>query len=289
MARRASSQAGYNLVILIMVLTVMNIFIAAMLPLWSTAIRREKEEELIFRGWQYAEAIRVFHLRYQRYPNKLEELLEVKPRTIRQLWKDPMTDDGKWGIIFQGQGAPLQAQPGQGTEQGIGPSGLNNPNGPGGQNPNDPEGPEGPIDGEGREEEGGFNKPGKGENVAIGPIVGVYSKSPKKSILIFFDHQRYDEWRFTEELLLMGQRQPGQPGIPGQITDLSTRWLGRPMQFLNQPPGGGMPQDGTMPDGRRPGIGPGGPNAGGRPGTLGPGGRPGGRRPSPGTSTKPDE
>jgi hypothetical protein len=32
----------------------MNIMVAAAIPLWRTAIRREKEEELIFRGFQYA-------------------------------------------------------------------------------------------------------------------------------------------------------------------------------------------------------------------------------------------
>jgi type II secretory pathway pseudopilin PulG len=277
MASLRRGEDGYNFVILIMIITVMNIFIAAMLPLWSTAIRREKEEELIFRGWQYAEAIRVFHIRYQRYPNKLEELVEMKPRCIRQLWKDPMTDDGKWGIIFQGQGQPLQAQPG-GQPGGIGPSGLsNNPNNPNGGNPDEGEnqGREGPIDG-GGDDTDGIKKPGKGDTVAVGPIVGVYSKSPKKSILVFYDHKRYDEWRFTEDLLLAGQRRPGQPGIPGMVTDLSTRWLGRPMQFMNQDPGM-TPQDGTMPDGRRPGI-----NPGGRPGT------PGARRPGT-TSPKPNE
>ena len=68
--------------------------LAAVLPLWSTAIRREKEEELIFRGLQYAEAIRVFQNRYHHLPNRLEELLEVKPRCIRLLWTDPLSKDG---------------------------------------------------------------------------------------------------------------------------------------------------------------------------------------------------
>ncbi|HSU82366.1 MAG TPA: hypothetical protein VLR69_08085, partial [Thermoanaerobaculia bacterium] len=109
--RSRGGEAGYNMVMLIVALTVLNIMIAAMLPLMSTEIQREKEEELVFRGFQYAEAIRIFKLRFQRFPNKLEELIEIKPRCIRQLWKDPMTEDGKWGLIFQGQGAPLTPQP----------------------------------------------------------------------------------------------------------------------------------------------------------------------------------
>jgi type II secretory pathway pseudopilin PulG len=226
-----SAEAGYNLVVLIVAITVLNILVAAMLPLWSTAIRREKEEELVFRGFQYAEAIRVFHQRFQRYPNKLEELIEVKPRCIRQLWKDPMTDDGKWSLIFQyGPEGPLQRRPpGDNAEPST-----------------EDEKP----DAEGRPQFG----PRKGETVAIGPIVGVQSKSGKKSMLVLFGHERYDEWAFTENLLLGGQPPaiaPGvrNPGAPMQQTALqfSTRWLGRPMRFFNQPP---APQDGTMPTGR---------------------------------------
>ena len=48
------------MVVLIVAITVLNIMVAAMLPLVSTADPRDKEEELIFRGFQYAEAIRVF-------------------------------------------------------------------------------------------------------------------------------------------------------------------------------------------------------------------------------------
>ena len=60
MVQHKRSEAGYNLVILMMSLMVLNILIAAALPKWSHVIRREREEELISRGWQYVEAIRIF-------------------------------------------------------------------------------------------------------------------------------------------------------------------------------------------------------------------------------------
>jgi len=229
--KKPRADAGYSLVVLIVAITVLNIMVAAMLPLWSTAIRREKEEELIFRGFQYAEAIRVFHQRFQRYPNKLEELIEIKPRCIRQLWKDPMTDDGKWALIFQnGPQGPLHPQPGQP---------------PGGQSTED----ENP-DAAGRPQSGAK----KGEIVEVGPIVGVHSRSGKKSFLVFFGHERYDEWAFTENLLLGGQRAsiPGNPAVgnPGQNVGslvVSARWLGRPMRFSTGAPE--IPQNGTMPTG----------------------------------------
>jgi type II secretory pathway pseudopilin PulG len=241
------AEAGYNLVMLAVAITILNIAVAVMLPLWSTAIRREKEEELIFRGFQYAEAIRVFHQRYQRYPNKLEELMEVKPRSIRQLWKDPMTDNGKWSLIFQNQPqGPIQPQPGA-------------PPPPPGQEDG---GQDGEDDGGGAGN--GAFKPGKGEVVQVGPIIGVRSKSGKKSILVFFGQERYDEWQFTETQLLAGGQAVGENGVgvptPTGGLQFSTRWLGRPMRGFNQQPGGALPQDGTLPDGTTPGgTGPGGP------------------------------
>jgi type II secretory pathway pseudopilin PulG len=259
---RARGEKGYNLVVLIVAVAVLNILIAAMLPLWSTAIRREKEEELVFRGLQYAEAIRVFHTRYQRYPNKLEELLEIKPRCIRQLWKDPMTDDGKWALIFQNQPQEIRVPPPGGSRQK--PLAGQRSGAGGGA-------PEG-DDEDGRPQFG----PAKGETVQVGPIVGVHSKSGEKSMLIFFGHERYDEWQFTESIIPAGgQRQAfqGNPAVadPNQAAvsyNFSTRWIGRPMRFMNQPPNGSLPQGGTMPDGSRPG-------------TSRPGNKPGARLPSP--------
>ena len=276
MKMKTRAQAGYSLVILIVAVTVLNILVAAMLPLWSTAIRREKEEELIFRGFQYAEAIRVFHVRYQRYPNKLEELLEVKPRCIRQLWKDPMTEDGKWSLIFQNQ------------PQGPLTGHLDNPNGP----PSDPNGRRNP-NGEGGEDQDQGDGQGpqlgvrKGEAVQIGPIIGVRSKSGEKSHLVFYGRERYDEWQFTETLLLGGGQpvsipngdNPQAVGVPTPAgVQFSTRWLGRPMRGFNQQPGGGTVQDGTLPDGTTPGgtrpRKPGGLNRPGQPNTPRPRGLP---------------
>jgi type II secretory pathway pseudopilin PulG len=240
-----AGEAGYNMVMLVVAITLLSIVVAAVLPLMSTEIRREKEEELIFRGFQYAEAIRIFHQKNSRYPVKLEELLEVKPRVIRQLWKDPMTKDGKWGLIFQNQGNPLQAQ---------NPNDPNNPNpqNPPGPNANGPQPTPDPNAGGDPSDPNnptpGLNGPQKGDVVAVGPIVGVYSKSPKSSFLVFYGHNRYDEWRFTEDLIRQGSgRQSTIAGIGNPNANVtpnySTRWLGRPMQFVDQ----AQPQNGTMP------------------------------------------
>lgn len=244
-------QAGYNLVMLMVIIAVVNVLIAASLPMWSQVIQRDKEEELIFRGLQYAEAIRLFQLRFQRNPVRLEELLEVKPRCIRQLWKDPMTENGKWVPVFEGMGQPLTPQT----------PGDEDPNGrrPGPQPREEP--------GDQEEDDSGFGGPGKGDEVAVGPIKGVHSRSDKASILIFNGKERYDEWHFTTDLLLQQQnvqRGPGGDIIgvgPGGAVQpvLSTRWIGRPWpRFLEAP----QPQDGSLPGGGLPG---GQPNPQGRP------------------------
>jgi type II secretory pathway pseudopilin PulG len=208
-----SSEAGYNMVVLMVAVTVLTIFTAAALPMWSHAMQREKEEELISRGWQYAEAIRVFQQRHGRYPTRLKELIEVKPRSIRKLWEDPMSDDGAWGLVFQGVGAtPL---PGQ-----TGPDGRPRPP--------------------------GRSAPRGGEQETIGPIVGVHSRSKDEAIKTLFGEDSYDKWLFTVERLTnaVGRSQVGfgqgrttpEPILP------KTKWLGRPFrEGLEVPQGGGLP------------------------------------------------
>jgi type II secretory pathway pseudopilin PulG len=230
--RRPRGERGYNLVVLIMIITVMNILVAVALPLWSQVIRRDKEEELVFRGLQYAEAIRVFHMRFGRWPNRLEELVEVKPRSIRQLWKDPMTEDGKWQLIFEGrEQVPIPGQPGPGG------------NPPPGQPPS------------------GLNAPATGidqQGAAFGPIKGVYSRSKKKSILLWNGGDEYDLWRFNVDVFQGGARTnfqgAGVPtGLPASKSQLLSRWIGRPFPGQSGIKNGGFPGGGTATPGA-PGV-----------------------------------
>lgn len=172
--------AGYNIVVLAVAITVLNILVAKALPLWSTVIQREKEEELIFRGLQYAEAIRLFEGRAGRLPTKLEELIEVKPRCIRKLWRNPMTEDGTWGLIFQDQQGQQLQQPQAQGDQGRSPQ-------------------------QGQKDQA-FGVPGDGKEVRVGPIVGVYSTKGGEAIKVFAPPgggggTDISEWRFTKDLL----------------------------------------------------------------------------------------
>ncbi len=182
---------GYTLVALMIGLTVMAVLIAAVLPLASTEAQRDKEDELIFRGLQYAEGIRNFRRRYGRYPNSLKEMYEVRPRTLRKLWKDPITNSDKWGLITLTTGAPLP--------------GTTSPAPPGGAKTPTPAAAPTPVP------TPGFGAP---PATGTGPVTGVYSLSKKKAFRLFDGRDVYDEWRFTEQTLL-NQGPPLPTGAPG--------------------------------------------------------------------------
>jgi type II secretory pathway pseudopilin PulG len=210
--RTRRGPGGYTLVALLVAMTVASILIASVLPLASAQAQREKESELIFRGLQYAEGIRVFRRRFGRYPNSLKELAEVKPRSVRKLWKDPMTKDGEWGIVSL-EGAPLTPGGGAGTGTGTGLRPAPTPTPRPTPRP-DPR-----------------RTPMPGEAGATGPVMGVYSKSTEKGYRTWEGREAYNEWRFTEQSIAgtaaSGSGAGPGPGIGG----------GKPV-----PPGGAGPK-----------------------------------------------
>ena len=287
-------EQGYNLVILMVLVTLMNIAIAVALPTWSNVAKREKEEELIFRGFQYAEAIRVFQKNHGRLPISLEELIEREPRSIRQLYKDPITG-GDWGLLVQGgpgaggtvpQGNAQNQQPQQtnlseaATELANNPpAGVGFPGAPGSQ-PSQAAGggnvvaiPPAPQ-GESSSSLGGPTRR------TTGPIVGVFSASSEKGLRSFQGLETYNQWQFRTDMLPM-------PVIVGDgaAPRVTAAWIGKPFRkdLQVQPgglPGGGVPAAGGTPGGpQSSGLTTGtqgsNPAGGSRPGTtqLRPGGR----------------
>ncbi len=195
-ARFGRSEAGYNLVVLVVMIAVLNIMIAKALPLWSAVIKREKEAELIFRGMQYAEAIRIYEMRTGTLPVKLEQLIEIEPRCIRQLWKNPLDENGAWELVPAGRGKQVRGQnPNQNpNSQRQGRNSLGDPSHPG-----DPSKPDPSL----------LWTPGNEEKrIGSFPIAGV--KSPVgdrafKSIVtnpssLDGGSSEISEWQFTHEL-----------------------------------------------------------------------------------------
>jgi len=203
--------AGFTLVGVVVAIAVLTILIAAVAPSIATIVQRDKEIELIFRGKQYARAILAFQRRFGRYPNSLKELEEIKPRSIRQLWKEPMCNcDEGWEVIIAGtpEAMPMSSGPlpPGGSMPGTGPVSRSRTPGPSTGNQ-----PPSTYTGGG---EGSPNAPGGGGGAptptpapfstgifgdkpqTVGPIVGVRIAMHKKSLRKWRDREYYDEWRF---------------------------------------------------------------------------------------------
>lgn len=257
-AAASVGEAGYNLVVLMVLVTVLNVLLAAAVPAWSHLVRRDKEEELVFRGMQYAEAIRVFQQRHGRLPVKLEELIEVEPRSIRQLFPEPMSEHGKWGLLVQAQ--PGQAAPAPGSAGSGQPPAPPPPNLASGVPP-----APGAVAGVGFP---GMNR-GAGSFVAVppstedrfgrplqqtaGPVVGVYSVAQGESLRTFFGRQTYREWQFHIGLVPTPVILGGESPVPR----VHSGWVGKPFRedlTTGGPQAGSGPAPGqelTSPDRRR--------------------------------------
>jgi type II secretory pathway pseudopilin PulG len=95
------SESGYVLLGIVILLVILGIGMGAAVPVWQHVMQREKEEELIWRGFQYAQAIERYQKKYPgAFPPNLEVL--VKEKFLRKLYKDPMKD---------GSGSPRQLSP----------------------------------------------------------------------------------------------------------------------------------------------------------------------------------
>ena len=175
-------QAGFTLAVIVVILAVMAIWLGVAIQAVSFHMRRERETELIFRGEQYVEAIRLYRMRYGRYPMTLREIWEADPKVVRKRWKDPIIDTEAWGLVFLGQeGQPIR--PGGGLP---------------GQTPTPaPEVTPTPGPGDGTEGPGGQ---------PLGPIIGVHSTSCDESIRIYQGRESYCEWKF------IFREQPARPG-----------------------------------------------------------------------------
>jgi type II secretory pathway pseudopilin PulG len=248
-ARAFSRTNGYAMAALLVGMTIMAVFLTVALPAWSTAVKREKEAELIFRGQQYARAIALFQRKYANtFPPNIDILLNE--HFLRKKYKDPMTKDGEFQVLYANQQAAAQpnaGQPNAGLNQLAARQG-------GGTVPQRGQ-PARPVT---QVASGG---PGGGQQ---GGIVGVASKSTATSLRVYDGHDKYNEWVFVATQVTNRVNAPnatrdptGGVNLPGGVGGAGGRG-GRGGAQL--PPG----TRGNQPGGR------------GNPNQPGPFGRPGG-------------
>jgi len=245
-ASRLKTPRGYAMAALLVGLSVMSVLLATAMPAWRHVMQREKEEELIFRGEQYARAIGLFQQKYAgAFPPSVKVLVDQK--FLRKEYKDPMTENGEFQLLYQspatrpglqgGPGGTAGAKPGEGRPGAGGPAAPATP-------PASALTPANPA--------GGSRQPGGGTATSLGAqggIIGVASKSKEKSIKIYKGRTQYSEWQFVYTAATQQPRAPGSPTSPGTPQGPGPALPGAPKPPVtpgSQPPGSPT-QPGSIP------------------------------------------
>ncbi len=185
---------------LLVAIAVIGVLLSAAVPVWHTAIQREREEELVFRGRQYARAIQLYQRKFANsYPPNVDVLVEQ--RFLRKKYKDPVNKNADFEILYQNtlaertaaQAGRAFSAPTMSTAAGsqFAASSIT------------------------------LTRPGSavGSQVAgpQGGVVGVASKNTSKSIRVLDGRTVYSEWQFVWTPAAAAPRggQPGR-GVPGQ-------------------------------------------------------------------------
>jgi type II secretory pathway pseudopilin PulG len=212
LSAKRRSEAGYTLVALLALMSVLALFAMAAAPRMSQQAQRQREEEAIFRGEQVAEAIRHYYRSRtsmgqqpgdQALPRSVDQLLEGIPvvggSRNRQILRpsaarDPLTVEGEWRLVpprsqslidfqqsimfYTGSFVP---QPRADTQmaqlqQLAAPRvvAVANP----GQRPTS-------------------SSPSGASDFSSGPFVGVSSRSKNDSVITYYGIERHDQWIFT--------------------------------------------------------------------------------------------
>jgi type II secretory pathway pseudopilin PulG len=230
---------------LLVAMSVMAIMFTVVMPVWKQTARREKEEELVFRGKQYVHAIGLFQRKFANaFPPNIDLLVEQ--RFLRKKFKDPITNDD-FVPIPAAQAVAAGAQAPGGLRGATGTSGPSTAGGGRGQAPGASTSTTQP--GTGRV--GG--PPVSAGGQTQGGIQGVASKSKDQSIRLYNGRGHYNEWLF---IYIQQQQAAGAGGAPGSGTaGPGGGRRGQPGQPPSPFPGPSDPSRGRGPSGGNSGVG----------------------------------
>ena len=211
LAASRRSEAGYTLVALLAMMTVLALFAMAVAPSVQQQAQREREQEAIYRGEQVADAIRLYY-RYrssttraagdQALPRSMDDLLQGIPipggSKNRQILRpsaarDPLTIEGEWRYIlprsealidfqqsimfYTGNILPTTNDPQMAQLQQFAVPRITSINNLGALS--------------------GTRDSSAASDDVSGPFVGVASRSRRDSVLTFYGIERHDQWIFT--------------------------------------------------------------------------------------------
>src|SRR5258707_7712416 len=108
---RTPRECGYALLMVMFIAALMMAAVMTVAPNILTQAKREKEEEMIWRGKQYVRGIKLYQRKLGRFPTSMDDLVKPKVgslRFMRQAYKDPMNkEDGTWRMIYVGPAGQL--------------------------------------------------------------------------------------------------------------------------------------------------------------------------------------
>lgn len=202
---RGRSEAGYALVALLALMTVLALFAMAAAPSIRQQVQRDREVEAIYRGEQVAEAIRSYYSIRQRQfgsgdaalPTSMDQLLEGVSSGTKKIHVlrasaaiDPLSDDGEWRLV-----KPRSAQLADFTRSlMLFTENVRPPT-------NDPQlkeveqvmaPPVLPTFGS-----SSSDSPSSADDSSSGPYIGVTSRSSRESVIYYYGIDRHDRWVFT--------------------------------------------------------------------------------------------
>lgn len=104
-----AKQKGYSLVVVMVAVIIMGIIAESAITLESYQVKKSREDELLFRGMAYQNAILSYlnasNSQQRRYPQRLEDLISdprfAFRRHLRHLYPDPMVQSAKQDLNIE--------------------------------------------------------------------------------------------------------------------------------------------------------------------------------------------
>ena len=219
---------------LLVAMAVMAVVMSMALPVWHTMAQREKEEELIFRGEQYARAIALYQ---RQFPGAVPPTIQVllDEHLLRKKYKDPITNDD-FQVVGPADSIATTTVAGGAagsTTAGASPATARTATAAPGPAPVPPSSGQPTT---------GVAGPGS----AAGGVVGVVSKSKGTALRVYNGRTHYDEWVFVATAQSNraggpgGTNQPGAGGARGGAAGAGGRGGPPPAGRFGAPPGGGI-------------------------------------------------
>jgi type II secretory pathway pseudopilin PulG len=249
--RSRQPEQGYVLMVILLMMALLLVALVAIAPRMATEIRREREEETIRRGKQYATAVKRYFKKFGRYPTSIEQLENTNNmRFLRKRYKDPMTGQdfrilhfgeqksvpkGLFGAAIGSSGAGALGggigggMAGGGLPGAIVGNALGGGTGAGPATPGSPAGT-GQNQGDQGSQPGvsadSISRPlgGSGPTSGGGPMIGVAGTKNQASLKSWNDKTNYKDWEFYYDPRFDVQGAGAQgiqgvggiPGMPGQ-------------------------------------------------------------------------